>query len=254
MLEKPSLAILIDYPDFNLRLAQKHRRKGVPVLYYISPQVWAWRKRRVHFIRKWVTKMLVVFPFEVPFYQKYGVGVDFVGHPLLDHVRPQMDRSEAERCFGLDPQKKTIGLLPGSRKNEVHYLLGPMVEAALKIYKENSQTQFLLPVASTLSLDELHPFLKGVPFPIRCVPEKFYDVLHVCDVVVCCSGTATLETALFGKPMVILYKLNWLSYLLGRVFIRNVQFFGMPNIILEKKSVPELLQSQVTGEILPKKF
>src|SRR3989338_7708218 len=127
-----------------------------------------------------------------------------------------------------------------------------MVEAALKIHKENSQTQFLLPVASTLSLDELHPFLKGVPCPIRCVPEKFYDVLHVCDVVVCCSGTATLETALFGKPMVILYKLNWLSYLLGKVIIRRLPFFGMPNIILGKKVVPELLQSQVTGENIAK--
>ncbi|MBI3018429.1 MAG: lipid-A-disaccharide synthase [Deltaproteobacteria bacterium] len=252
VLEKPSLAILIDYPDFNLRLAQKLRRKGVPVLYYISPQVWAWRKRRVHFIRKWVTKMLVVFPFEVSFYRGYGVEVDFVGHPLLDHAHPTLEKDEAQSYFELDPQKKTMGLLPGSRKNEVHYLLGPMIEAALKIHKENPQTQFLLPIAPTLSLDEIHQFLKGVPFPIRCVQEKFYDVLSVCDVVVCCSGTATLETALFGKPMVILYKFNWMSHFLGRLLIRKIQFFGMPNIILGKKVVPELLQSQVTGENIAK--
>ena len=251
-LQKPSLAILIDYPDFNLRLAKKLRQKGVPILYYISPQVWAWRKRRVHFIRKWISKMLVVFPFEVSFYQNFGMAVDFVGHPLLDHVHPGMERSEAQKYFGLNPQKKTIGLLPGSRKNEVGYLLDPMMDAALRIYQEAPETQFLLPVAPTVSLEDVQRSLKDVSLPIQYVQEKFYDALNVCDVVVCCSGTATLETALLGKPMVILYKLNWVSYLLGRLWIHNIQFFGMPNIILGKKVVPELLQSQVTGDNIAK--
>ena len=249
-LQKPDLAILIDYPDFNLRLARSLRRKGIPVLYYISPQVWAWRKRRVHFIRKWVSKMLVVFPFEVSFYENFGVQVDFVGHPLLDQIESVL-KNETED-FGLDPAKKTIGLFPGSRKNEIHYLLKPMLEAALKIHHENPQTQFLLPVAPTVSLEEVRRFLKGVSLPLQCVSQKFYDVLKVCDVVMCCSGTATLEAALFAKPMVILYKLNGISHLLGRLLIRHLRFFGMPNIILEKKVVPELLQSHVTGDNIAK--
>jgi len=250
VLQKPDLAILIDYPDFNLRLARKLRQKGVPVLYYVSPQVWAWRTKRVYFIRKWISKMLVVFPFEVPFYEKFGVQVDFVGHPLLDHIEPILKYQKEN--FGLDPAKKTIGLLPGSRKNEIHYLLKPMIEAALKIHRQNPQTQFLLPVAQTVSLDEVQRFLKGVSLPLQCVSQKFYEVLKACDVVMCCSGTATLEAALFGKPMVILYKLNWMSHVLGKVLVRHLHFFGMPNIILGKKVVPELLQSQVTGEAIAK--
>ncbi len=249
-LQKPDLAILIDYPDFNLRLARKLRQKGVPVLYYISPQVWAWRKRRVHFIRKWISKMLVVFPFEVSFYKNFGVDVDFVGHPLLDHMETVL-KNEKEN-FGLDPTKKTIGLLPGSRKNELHYLLRPMIEAALKIHRKDPRTQFLLPIAQMVSLEEVRQILKGVSVPIRCIQDKFYEVLKSCDVVMCCSGTATLETALFGKPMVILYKLNWMSHVLGWFFVRGLHYFGMPNIILGKKVVPELLQSQVTGENIAK--
>ena len=237
----PDVVILIDYPDFNLRLAKKLHRLSIPIFYYISPQVWAWRRYRVYSIRKWINRMFVVFPFEVDFYKKYGVEVDFVGHPLLEVVHTTVIPRP-------DP-RKTIGLLPGSRHNEIQYLLKPMLEAARLMYDRYPQVQFLLPVAPTLKAEDMAVEVKKYNVPIDIVTgSSLYDVVSRCDVVVSCSGTATLETAILGKPMVIIYKLSALSYYLGRLIIRHLEFFGMPNIILGKKVVPELLQSEVTGE------
>jgi len=245
---QPSLVLLIDYPDFNLRLAKRLHKKGIPIVYYISPQVWAWRRYRVRYIKKWVSKMLVVFPFELSFYRSLGIQSDFVGHPLLDCIQPRYSLPYAKRYFELASGKKTIALMPGSRKNELRYHLKPILKAAEKIHSQFSQVQFLLPVASTVNEEEVRQSVKKVNVPIKVVNGETYDVLSASDIVICCSGTSTLESAILGKPMVVVLKLSYLTFFLGSFFIHGgMQFFALPNLIAARKIVPELIQSDVTS-------
>jgi lipid-A-disaccharide synthase len=244
--QRPSLLILIDFPDFNLRVARVAKRLGVPVLYYISPQVWAWRKRRIAEIARLADRMAVVFPFEASLYEKAGVKVEFVGHPLLDVARASRPREETLARLGLDPSRQTIALLPGSRRREVAYHLPVMIEAA-EILSREMALQFILVRASTVGRDSLERILSGSSVGVSLSDGDAYNVLHACDLAWTASGTATLETALMLRPMVIVYRLARMTYALARRLVR-VNFIGMANIIAGEKVVPELIQNEVTAE------
>ena len=244
---RPALLILIDFPEFNMRLARLARRHGITVLYYISPQVWAWRSYRIRRIASSVDAMAVVFPFEADLYRAFGVGaVSFVGHPLVDVVSAGRDRDASLRSAGLDRTKLTVAIMPGSRKREVASLLDPMLEAARRLARER-EAQFLLIRASTIERAELERAVTGSPVTLRIVDGDTYDMLAAADLVWVASGTATLEAGLLGKPMVIAYRLSPLSYWLGRLLVR-VEHIGMVNIIAGERVVPELIQNEVTAE------
>ncbi|HWP56340.1 MAG TPA: lipid-A-disaccharide synthase [Candidatus Acidoferrales bacterium] len=244
--ERPDLVILVDFPEFNLRLARLARQLRIPVLYYISPQVWAWRRGRVRKIAKSVDRLAVVFPFEAPLYEREGVKVTFVGHPLLDLVRPTQTREQTLAQYGLDPARKTIALLPGSRKREVAYHLGPMIEAAERLGAQEA-VQFLLVRATTVERAAIENAVAAVSAPVEIVEGNTYNVLNAADLVWLASGTATLEAALLEKPMVIVYRMAWLTYALARLLVR-VDHIGMVNIIAGERVAPELIQSELTAE------
>ncbi|MCH8156195.1 MAG: lipid-A-disaccharide synthase [Nitrospinae bacterium] len=239
--------ILIDYPTLNLRLARLCRKHGCPVFFFISPQVWAWRKGRIKDIRQTVDKMFVVFPFEEVMYNEAGVDAEFLGHPFVETVKPSMSREEAMREFSLDPKRKTIGLLPGSRKNEIRFLLDLMIDSAGEIRKKIKDSQFILPVADTLDPEIIRQQLKSNPLDIRVIRGKAYDVMNCCDYLIIASGSATLEAGLLGCPMVIVYRLNWITYWLSQRLL-NIKLYGLVNIVAGEKVVPELIQSQATVE------
>ena len=242
--ERPDLIILIDFPDFNLRLAKIAHRKGIPVLYYISPQVWAWRPKRVKLIAQWVKKMVVLFPFEVPFYEAAGVDVEWVGHPLLDIVKPTLSKEVAFQRFDLDPKRKTIALLPGSRMHEVKRLLPPLLASAQLLAKEIPDLQFIIPLAPGIDQRTLSPWMKNIFVPVKVVEGWAYEVMNLSELLITASGTATLEAAILGKPMVIVYKVSFFSYWIGRALIQ-VDHIGLVNLVAGKAIAPELIQKDV---------
>jgi lipid-A-disaccharide synthase len=243
---KPNLLVLIDFPEFNLRLAKLAKSLQIPVLYYVSPQVWAWRRGRVRQIARWVDQMAVVFPFEVPFYERHGVKVVFVGHPLLESIHVTESRETVLTKLGLDPTKSTVALLPGSRRREVSYHLPVMIEAAMRL-RGDRDVQFLLVRASTVDAREIDSV--GVEPPIPVVQKARYNAINASDLVWTASGTATLETALLQKPMIIVYRLSWLTYRLARLLVK-VDHIGMVNLIAGERLVPELIQADFTAERL----
>jgi lipid-A-disaccharide synthase len=245
--ERPDLLVLIDFPDFNIRLGQAAKKLGIPVVYYISPQVWAWRKGRVKTIAQLVNAMIVVLPFEVDIYKKVGVDVRFVGHPLTDVVRSSYTQQEAREQFGLDAGKRTIALLPGSRTKEIAYLLPVMLAAAGILKKRYQNLQFVLPVAHTLSEDFVRTFIAATDVPVTVVDGRVYDVLRASDAAIVTSGTATLETGLMAVPMVIVYRVSKLSSIIGRMLI-DVKHIGLVNIVAGERVVPELVQEESTPE------
>ena len=245
--EPPDLLILIDYPDFNLLLAKVAKSANVKILYYISPQVWAWRVGRVKKIGRVVDHMAVVFPFEVPFYEKEGVPVSFVGHPLVDSVCPTMTRTEAQRIFALDPERKTVGLFPGSRKQEIRNLFPVILESAELLRKQFPDVQFILPLAASLRRIDIDAMLSASGLDIIVVEGMGYDVMQVCDAIVTVSGTVTLEIAMIGVPMVIIYKVSPISYMIGKRLIR-VDHIGICNIVAGERIVRELIQHDAIPE------
>jgi lipid-A-disaccharide synthase len=245
--EMPNLIVLIDFPDFNFRVAKMAHQKGIPVLYYISPQVWAWRPGRVKVIAKRVKKMVVFFPFEVPIYQAEGVDVEWVGHPLLDIVKPALSKEAAFEKFGLNPQRRTIGLLPGSRIHEVERLLPPLLASAHLLQKEISDLQFIIPLAPGFTKETLSPWMRNCPVPVKLTEGETYDVMNISELLIMASGTATLEAAILGKPMIIIYKISMLSSWIGRAMIR-VNHIGLVNLVAGKGIVPELIQKEVNPE------
>jgi lipid-A-disaccharide synthase len=242
--KRPDLVILIDFPDFNLMMARQAKRMGIRVFYYISPQVWAWRARRIRQIRRCVDRIAVVFPFEVPLYEQEGVQADFVGHPLVDMARATRDKGETMKLYGLHPEKKTVALLPGSRRKELDFHLPPLLDAG-RIMQEKG-CQLILPIAHTLTPREVEDTIAHSSVSVRIVPGDVYNVLEACDVALVASGTATLETALMEKPMVIIYKLSCVSYWIARRLIR-VPSIGLVNIVAGERIVPELTQNEVEG-------
>jgi lipid-A-disaccharide synthase len=245
---RPSLLILIDFPEFNLRLARLAKKLGVPVLYYVSPQVWAWRRGRIRQIARAVDRMAVVFPFEVKLYERHQVPVEFVGHPLLDLVQVTQDRDTALRDIGLHRENPVIALLPGSRRKEIAYHLPVMVDAATQL-KRLQPAQFFCVRANTLERTELQKQLDRADFVIPIVEEGRYDAVNAADLVWAASGTATLETALLEKPMIVVYRVSWVTYWLARLLV-NVKYIGIANIIAGKAIVPELVQSEFSAERL----
>ena len=244
--ENPPLLILIDYPDFNLRLAAAAKKAGVPVFYYISPQVWAWRKNRIHRIRRVVDRMAVILPFEKDVYAQMGVDVDFVGHPLLDAVARTRSREEALAAFGLRDAQPIVAILPGSREKEVTTLLPEMAGAAEILSREFEGAQFVLPLADTVDPGLVEGILRGRPVPVTVVPGQMYDAVGIADAAMVASGTATLETALLGTPLVIAYRISRLTAAIGRRVIR-VQHIGLVNLIAGKTLAPELIQEDATA-------
>lgn len=244
---KYQAAILVHYPLFNLLLAKICRKANLPTFFFISPQVWAWRKGRVKKIRRRINKMFVILPFEEQIYRDAGVDVEFVGHPFVELVRPALTSEEACREFGLAPGTKTVGLLPGSRISEIDRLLDTMVRAAALIRKGLRDCQFILPIADSIDPGYIREKLKNSPVAVRCVAGKTYDAMNCCDYLVVASGSATLEAGLLGRPMVIVYKLRPLTFWMGRWFVR-VKNFGLINIVAGEEVVPELLQGEATAE------
>ena len=240
---RPKLLILIDFPDFNLRIAKVAKKLKIPVLYYISPQIWAWRKGRIKTIAKFVDKMIVILPFEEPIYKEYGVDVAFVGHPLIDLVKHAENQKDILLKWGLNPDIITITLMPGSRTNEVKRLLPIMILAANKIAKKFSNLQFIIPTAPTISKIELQRYIPKNNLKIKIVENDTYNSIYVAKLIITASGTATLEAAILSKPMIIIYKLSFLSYLLGRMLLK-IPMIGLVNILANKMIVPELLQNQ----------
>ena len=244
---RPDVLVLIDYPGFNLRLAKKAKALGITVLYYISPQIWAWHQSRVYKIKQCVDHMAVIFPFEVPFYEKAGVPVTYVGSPLTEQVHP-IAQEVARTALSLDAHTQYIGLAPGSRMSELTRLLPTMLDAANLLFKNDPTRQFLLPIASTLKPSDFAPYLAQHPqLPIRCIEHNTHHTLAACDAVMCTSGTATLETAILGVPMVILYKTTPLTYQLAKRLVK-VDHIGLCNIVVGKRAVPELIQHEATAD------
>jgi lipid-A-disaccharide synthase len=245
--QRPHLAVLIDYPGFNLRLARFLKDNAVPVLYYVSPQVWAWHSGRIKKISKWVDKMAVILPFEVSIYQQAGVDVEFVGHPLIDILDADLSRDEARRQLRVPPDALLIGLLPGSREREVRALLPPLVGAAKILSREFPSCRFMLPLASTVRKDLAQGCIAGSHLSLEMVEGRTFVVMKAADLLLVVSGTATLEGAIAGVPMVIIYRLSSVSYLIGRLLVK-VKCIGLANIVVGRKVVPELIQGKVTPQ------
>ena len=251
---QPQVVLLLDYPDFNLRLAKKLKALGVPVVYYISPQVWAWRRGRVKLIRKVIDKMLVVFPFEEMFYAEHGVKVEFVGHPLLDELVPKGEvlpaRDFRRAKYGLTPGDVLLALMPGSRRSEIKHHLAVQLDAARRLVQVYPRLRVALLVAPSFSLEQTRAWLGDLDFPLMLIKDEPFSMIDLSDVVLCASGTATLMVGLLEKPMVIMYRMNRFTAMLAKAFVKHTKHFGLINLVLDERAVPELFQEQADAPSL----
>ena len=243
------LVVLIDNPGLNLHFARVAKATGRRVLYYIAPQVWAWRPGRMKSIQRRVDHVVVILPFEPERYRRAGVPCTFVGHPLLDAVAPQYDRAKLRIQFGLSESAPVVGLLPGSRAREVEMLLPVLLQAAEQLVAAEPGTQFILAQASSIDDNLLQSFLRQSLVPVRVVHDQSSEVMALSDVLLIASGTATLQAAVVGTPMVLLYKTSPVTYRLARWLI-NVKWIGLVNLVAGRSVVPELIQDEVTAERL----
>lgn len=241
--ERPALAVLVDFPDFNLRLAERLKRQGIPIVWYISPQVWAWRAERIPRFAAVVDYMLVILPFEVEFYRNHRLQVHFVGHPLIDVVKPSLSKAEIFNRYGLKEDAPVVALLPGSRRVELKLLLDHLLGAVKILHATDPQMQFLLPAASTVDTSLLRRRIERARVPVEVIEEATYDILSVADCAAVAAGTATLEAALLGTPEVIIGRVTPLTWLLWSRYTK-LPYYGLPNYILERKFIPELIQHQ----------
>jgi lipid-A-disaccharide synthase len=249
-LHRPDLLILIDYPGFNLHMARIAKNLNVPVLYYISPQVWAWRRGRVKKIAKRVDRMAVILPFEKPFFQKSGIDVEYVGHPLIDAFEKNAHKlNSAIRNPKSAIQSPVVGLVPGSRREEILNLLPVMIRAGEILKAEYPHIRFVLPLAETISLDWLLRFVKNTKLDIEIYHEGIYGALNPCHLAFVTSGTATLDAAIMNVPMVVIYKAKRLTYEVGKRAIK-VPYLGLVNLVAGEGVAPELIQDDVTPERL----
>lgn len=247
----PDLLIIIDLPDFNLMLARYAKKIGIPVFYYICPQIWAWRTGRVKTLKKRIDKLGVILPFEEDFFLSHGLKATYVGHPLLDSVRTTIPRKEFYQQNGINETNRCVGLLPGSRKREIYALLPIFLKAAEKLQRQcNDKLTFLIPRAATISVDDLDSVLQAhssVALDVRVVDGDRYNLMASCDCVVAASGTVTLELAILQTPMVVTYKLSPLTYRLAQMLVK-LDHFSLVNLIAGFSAVPELLQEEVVPE------
>ncbi len=242
-IHKPDCVILIDYPGFNLRLAPKIKALGIKVIYYISPQIWAWKKERVFHIKKCVDKMLVLFSFEKKLYDKVNVPCEFVGHPLLDTVQIKTTKEKFLKFHGLDDYKFTVGLLPGSRIKEIENHLPIMLETAELLKSRFPMMQFMVVKAPTIARAFLDVYIRDCSVAVKVIEDNTYDAVNACDICMVASGTATLETGIVGKPMVIIYVTSFLTWVLAKLFVK-IPYIGLINVVAGKKIVPECIQFQ----------
>ncbi len=243
---RPQIAILTDSPDFHLRLARRLKRQGVTVVYLVAPQAWAWRKGRIAGMRRTIDRLLCIFPFEEPFFRDRGLPARYIGHPLAGLVRPALEKAEFFRKHRLAPGRQLVTVLPGSRKGESARHLPALVDAVKRIYRQQA-THFLLPASETTGAAFFRERIQGAP--IQVIEGETWDAIVHADLALAASGTVTIEAALAGTPMVTFYKVNALSWLLGRLLVR-VPFYSMVNLIAGRAIVPELMQSAMTGERL----
>lgn len=241
---KPAAVVLIDYPGFNLRLARRAKLLGVPVFYYISPQLWAWRAGRARQVKKWVDRMVTVFPFEPEFYAAHGVEAEYVGHPLLDVLPEPRPKPGAKAALGLDPHRPLLLLQPGSRASEIRQVLPVMIEAAALVAQNVPGLSLALARAETIEDELLAPLLSTCPLEIQVFAGATHALQNAADVVLTASGTATLETALALTPMVVVYRVSWLTYHLARLLV-NARYLAMPNILADRQIAPEFLQARM---------
>jgi lipid-A-disaccharide synthase len=254
---RPAAVILVDWPEFNLKLARPLKRSGLRTIYYIGPQVWAWRTYRVRTLRRYVDRLIVILPFEVDFYRRHGIAADYVGHPLVDTVRATLSRSAFCEKYGLDPDRPILSLLPGSRLTEVERLLPILVRAA-RMLNARFPAQFLIPLAPTIRSETAWALIhrggadteNALPDPpLRVLEGETYNALAHSDLAVIASGTATLEAALLGTPMIIVYRARAINYLLVRPLL-HLNTFGMVNLLAGERIVPELIQWDLTPQRL----
>lgn len=255
---RPDVVLLLDYPGFNLRLAKKLKAMGIKVVYYISPQVWAWRTGRVNLIRRIVDRMLVVLPFEVPFYQTHDVNVDFVGHPLLDELKPGLldikFQSIRRAKYGIGESDLVLALMPGSRNSELKHHLATQLETARRLYKEFPKLKVVLLVAPNFSKQQLVSQLGELEFPLIIVKDEPFQMIALADVVLVASGTATLMVGLMQKPMVVMYKMNSITAWLAKKFVRHTRYFALINLVLDELVVTELFQGDANPEKLSREL
>jgi lipid-A-disaccharide synthase len=251
--EPPRVLVVIDFPEFNLRLARHARRAGVPVVYFIPPQLWAWRRGRIRQMARRVSGVLAVLPFEQELYELAGVPVQFVGHPLLDVLPLDLTRAEARRRLGLDPEETVVGILPGSRREEVSRLLPPMLTAARRLQAAGAARRFVLGLAPTIDRAWVEQRIvqaeDGETPRVDIESGRAYEVMAAADVAIIASGTATLEAALLGVPMVVCYRVSRVTEAVVRALAR-VPWVSLPNIVAGRPIVPEILQDEVTGQRL----
>jgi lipid-A-disaccharide synthase len=242
---RPDALVLIDFPEFNLRLAKAAKQAGVPVLYYVSPQVWAWRRGRVKKIAAVVDRLAAIFPFEPELYQGLDIQVEYVGHPLLDEFHVSTERGAYLEALGIDPARPVVGIFPGSRRNELRYNFAVMLEAAALVMQRQPDTLYLLPVAPSFSRHDLEGLLADRDLPVTLVEGNIYDAANACDAVLAVSGTVTLQVALVGTPLAIVYKMAPLTYAIGRRLVK-VPYIGLANIVAGEGVAREFIQEQAT--------
>jgi lipid-A-disaccharide synthase len=242
---RPDLLVLIDYPEFNLKLAETAKALGIPVLFYVSPQVWAWRPKRIHKIGRRIDHMAVIFPFETDLYRRAGIPVTYVGHPLAQRVNAVSDRVTVLKNLGLDAGSKTVALMPGSRSGEIKRLLPVLIEAAELIRRRMPGVQFVLPAAPALDAARLQQQVDASGLRLPVVQGRTYDAVNASDIAITASGTATLEIALLETPMIVIYKVSPLSYAILKRLI-TVKQIALANIVAGRPVVPELIQAEAT--------
>lgn len=247
--DPPDVLILIDSPDFNLRLARQAKKAGIPVLYYVSPQVWAWRRGRVKGIAAVVDRLAAIFPFEPDYYRGYPIDVRYVGHPLLDEAAQDVEPALYRQHHQLAGDGLLIGLFPGSRSNELKYSFPTMVATAAQFKAAHPDARFIVPLAPQVAEQPLHSALTAAGIQATFVRDSIYQTAAACDAVLCVSGTVTLQIALVATPMVILYKAAPLTYAIGRHLVK-VAHIGLPNIVAGKTVVKEFVQDQASAEVL----
>ncbi len=248
---KPDLIILIDFPGFNLRFAKKIRLQ-FPMIYYITPQLWAWGKRRIYILKKYIKKLLVIFPFEKDFYAEHQIPASYVGHPLVDEIKGGPSKSEIiviRQKLSLSPDIPTIGILPGSREKEVKRILPILLKSAQKMTQKESNIQFILSKTSSIQNNVYDSILKDVQgkINIHAYTDQHHNIIKASNILAVCSGTATFETALHDKPFFLVYKTSLLTYLIGRALVK-IPYLGIVNILSKKPVNPELIQGNLTAE------
>mgnify|MGYP006272688191 CR=1 FL=1 len=248
---EPDAAFLVDFSGFNMKMAKRTAKLEIPTVNYFAPSAWVWGTWRAKKMAQYGVKIASVFPMEREVYQEVGADVEFVGHPLVDMVETELAPAEFQSKFNINSNQTIIGLLPGSRKQEIDSLLEPMLQAADLIADKYDKAQFLLPVAETISKSEIAAQINKYDLEVTLIDEHSYEVMETSDLLLSTSGTATLEAAFFNTPMVIIYKTSWLSYILGQVLVK-IPHVGLPNIIAEEEIVPELLQGEVSGQKIAK--